>query len=433
MEFLDHIPALIRIFLVLGIVISGLKFKIPLSYSLLIGGVFLGVFFHMPMGDFFAALKEGTFSIDTLSLVVIVTGILILSNGMSASGRLERIVNSFKELVGESRITLVTFPALIGLLPMPGGAVFSAPMVGAMSDNTDLPQHHKTIINYWFRHIWEYWFPLYPGVILAITLTNIPAWKFMLLNLPMTFVVLGVGYLIILRKVKLSEKVHRNYSGKNIRKFISQLMPILLMVFTLLILGISINIIEKQFGFKSKILERIPILIGLAFSFAWVVIADKFKNIKSVVFKKSIWDLGLLVLGIMIFKSILEMSGGVDVLKNELITYNIPIAATVMLLPFITGIITGIAVGFVGTAFPLLITLVATMADTEHSGAYYFIAYVFGFSGMMLSPVHLCLLLTKDYFKADLIDVYKKYLITLSTITCAIALVIYCVYRYFNL
>ena len=286
MEWLDQIPALVRIFLVLGIILTGLKFKIPLSFSLLIGGGFLGIFFHMPIVDFLIATKDGTFSIDTLSLVVIVTGILILSNGMSASGRLERIVESFKGVVGESRITLVTFPALIGLLPMPGGAVFSAPMVGAVSENSTLPNYHKTIINYWFRHIWEYWLPLYPGVILAITLTNIPAWKFMLMNLPMTFVVLGWGYLLILRKVSLGDKKIRNYSKENVLKFLNQLIPILLMVFTLLFLGISINIIESQFGFKSKVIERIPIIIALVLSFSWVVIADKLKNVKSVIFKK---------------------------------------------------------------------------------------------------------------------------------------------------
>ena len=102
-----------------------------------------------------------------------------------------------------------------------------------------------------------------------------------------------------------------------------------------------------------------------------------------------------------------------------------------MVLPFITGMITGIAVGFVGTSFPLVITLIATMT-TEPSGALIFIAYTFGFSGMMLSPVHLCFLLTKDYFKADMIEVYRKYLIPLSTLTCITALIIYSIYNYFN-
>jgi hypothetical protein len=34
------------------------------------------------------------------------------------------------------------------------------------------------------------------------------------------------------------------------------------------------------------------------------------------------------------------------------------------------------------------------------------LAYVSGYVGMMLSPVHICLLVTKDYFKASLAASY---------------------------
>jgi hypothetical protein len=36
-----------------------------------------------------------------------------------------------------------------------------------------------------------------------------------------------------------------------------------------------------------------------------------------------------------------------------------------------------------------------------------FLAYTFGYAGMMLSPVHLCFLVTKDYFKAGLLGSYR--------------------------
>ncbi|MBE0711398.1 MAG: DUF401 family protein, partial [Candidatus Aminicenantes bacterium] len=34
-------------------------------------------------------------------------------------------------------------------------------------------------------------------------------------------------------------------------------------------------------------------------------------------------------------------------------------------------------------------------------------AYVSGFVGILLSPAHLCLALTADYFKAEMRDVYR--------------------------
>jgi hypothetical protein len=35
-------------------------------------------------------------------------------------------------------------------------------------------------------------------------------------------------------------------------------------------------------------------------------------------------------------------------------------------------------------------------------------AFAAGFIGVLISPVHLCLVLTREYFKADMWGVYKK-------------------------
>jgi len=39
------------------------------------------------------------------------------------------------------------------------------------------------------------------------------------------------------------------------------------------------------------------------------------------------------------------------------------------------------------------------------------LAYVSGFIGVLLSPVHICLLLTNEYFGSDLSKVFSKYLL----------------------
>ena len=43
---------------------------------------------------------------------------------------------------------------------MPAGALFSAPFVAAVDEGGELESSHKVAINYWFRHIWEDWWPL---------------------------------------------------------------------------------------------------------------------------------------------------------------------------------------------------------------------------------------------------------------------------------
>jgi hypothetical protein len=52
-------------------------------------------------------------------------------------------------------------------------------------------------------------------------------------------------------------------------------------------------------------------------------------------------------------------------------------------------------------------------------------AYVSGFVGILVSPAHLCLALTADYFKADLRDVYKILVWPVSVIFAAALLALF--------
>jgi hypothetical protein len=103
----------------------------------------------------------------------------------------------------------------------------------------------------------------------------------------------------------------------------------------------------------------------------------------------------------MFFKEVMEHTGAVRNLSLFFLQKGIPVFPILFLLPFITGILTGLTVGFVGSAFPLIISIAGTSI-----GAISF-AFVSGFLGVLLSPVHICLVLTKEYFKADLWGIYK--------------------------
>jgi hypothetical protein len=98
-------------------------------------------------------------------------------------------------------------------------------------------------------------------------------------------------------------------------------------------------------------------------------------------------------------------------------------------MPFFSGLITGIAIGFVGPSFPLIIPLFPTSNLFDYL-SYAALAYTFGYIGMMISPVHLCLLLTKDYFKASLLGSYR-YLIMPSLTVMITAVAIFLISRTF--
>jgi hypothetical protein len=142
-----------------------------------------------------------------------------------------------------------------------------------------------------------------------------------------------------------------------------------------------------------------------------------------------IWSMPLLVVGLMIFNQALETSGAVVALKEELLAWNIPLAMLVALLPFIAGLVTGIAVGFVGVSFPVVMALLASSGVHGSAVApYAFLAFSWGYAGMMASPVHLCLLLTRDFFEARMIRIYRDLMLMVASVMVASTL-LFLLYR----
>ena len=78
------------------------------------------------------------------------------------------------------KLALHFIPIVIGLVPMPAGALVSATASKDIAKRTNLSPEESTFINYWFRHLWEYWWPLYPGVLMAIAITGLPMPTFMI-------------------------------------------------------------------------------------------------------------------------------------------------------------------------------------------------------------------------------------------------------------
>jgi len=88
--------------------------------------------------------------------------------------------------------------------------------------------------------------------------------------------------------------------------------------------------------------------------------------------------------------------------RNELSSWNIPIMLVMILIPFISGITTGIAIGFVGASFPIVMTLMGSNPSYGTLLSTTLLAYASGYVGMLLSPVHVCLIVTNQHFKTSL-------------------------------
>jgi hypothetical protein len=69
-----------------------------------------------------------------------------------------------------------------------------------------------------------------------------------------------------------------------------------------------------------------------------------------------------------------------------------------MIVPLVSGLGTGLSVGFVGASFPIVLSLLGKNPSLGALLSTTALAYGFGFVGMLLSPVHVCLVVCSEHF-----------------------------------
>ncbi len=397
-----------------------------MSLSLLAGSLALSLWMGLAPLHWLQILALSATQMQTVSLLVVVVLILIMSRIMKETGHMDRLVESFARLSRDARAVGSVMTALIGLLPMPGGALFSAPMVETSLSKHAVTREQLTILNYWFRHVWEYWWPLYPGVVLAVALLEVDTWRYMAVMAPMTLFSLLAGIIFVIRPIKkLASPGQGKLTWGGIRAFLWEIMPILIVVMTILFLAALTGVLNLL-GFSVEIPGALSILPGLVAAMIWVCGINHVSHPKfrTAVLDKSILPMVFLLLSIMVFKGTMIESRAVVEIRNELMAYHIPVVLVVMIMPFISGLITGVAIGFVGTSFPLIIPMFPPTPLLDYL-SYAALAYTFGYMGMMLSPVHLCFLVTKDYYHANLLKSYRHLIMPALTIMATITILFF--------
>jgi uncharacterized protein len=404
MTMLNQIPALLRVTLVFLLVLIAIRKKLSLGNAFVLGALALGVFFGESPSAIAQSVARSLSDLKTVSLALIVSLILVLSNSMEKAGQMQRLLASFQGLVSNPRLNLTIFPAIIGLLPMPGGAVFSAPMVKELGARSSLKSGQLSYINYWFRHIWEYWWPLYPGVLLTVVMADINLVVYVLSMVPLTLaaIVLGQGPIRIIPR---SKPLESNARRQSTIPFIKELTPVLIVI----VAGLSTGVLLSWLVPGVAAARELGLIICLCAAIWWVWLKNNFAGhqIRAVLLDKHLLKMLYMVAGIFIFKGVLSDSQAVDGISSELTALKIPLLIIIALLPFMVGMISGIGIAFVGSTFPILIPMIHSMGQSQQMMSYIMLAMVCGFVGVLLSPLHLCLILSNTYFQTKLSTVYR--------------------------
>ncbi|MBI5203615.1 MAG: DUF401 family protein [Nitrospirae bacterium] len=395
-------PDILKIAAVFIFILILLRRKLNIGYVMLMASGLLVFLYMMPPQAIFSTIKNTFIDKVTIKLALALTMIKSFELILREKDVLSDMMKASKALLLKKKAVIVSMPVLIGLLPSIGGAYFSAPMVDESTKGMKMSQEEKAFINYWFRHPWEYILPLYPGILLAAAVSGMELRNLIIANTAYAFFIVITGLIFGMRNASGTFPVAEGVSKKGLLSFI----PIALVLLLVVIFHLELH--------YALLLVIIALFIFYRFNARGII--RVLKHGLSM-------DVLVLIIGIMLFKETMEASGAVKNLSGFLTSKGIPFTPILFLLPFATGLLTGITVGFVGSTFPLIMSI----AGEPSIGVISF-AFASGFFGVLLSPVHICLVLTREYFKADMWGVYKK-IIPAGSIVFLVAVTEYLILR----
>ena len=400
MELAAYLGVL-RIIMVFAIIALCQKLKRSLEFSLVAASFVLALSCGIWPQDWGLIVAKSCTDITLIALLCAMASILLLSGLMDKSGQSHRLAEAMRRHISSTRVRLLFFPALIGLLPVPGGAIFSCPMVDEVAKGLPVSAEHKGTINYWFRHVWECIWPLYPGFVLFSALVEKNPLEIIAYNWPIWLAGMAAGWIFLLRGIRIEggqAAIHAE--GGSRWTALREASSILTALAGAFLLRLLLPSLPPAFPFA------IGFCLGSALCF--FMNGMSFGTVRDILTSSRTLGILRVVIAIFMFKAVMIQSGVMQ--SVGLIMHNSLIALFIacMLLPLVGGMFTGIMVGLVGITFPILIPLVQQAGGWDQRLVWLGMAMMFGYIGQMISPVHVCLVVTCRFFDVHLFDVMRR-------------------------
>ncbi|MEM4576175.1 MAG: DUF401 family protein [Candidatus Nezhaarchaeales archaeon] len=365
------------------IIIVLLVLKRPV-YIVLAIAIFLASLIYGGPSFLISSATRALLDPDTWTLTLSIFAVASLAMLYGTTGIAARMGNEFSKCVRNETLALSLAPGIMGLLPIPGGALMSAPIVDAIGDRLGLSRSKKSFANVWYEHIIVPIYPLDPMIMVASAISGFSIPSIIAKLFPMIVIMYLIGLpLIGVRRSKIQEKA--DYLGLS-----KALLPILLAA----VIALSTLSLDQLLG-----VSRVSIVIAIFIAFI------VFKNLNGVDIKtilkclrdRRVWEITVLILELAVFGEMIlsmDMSQVVPYLASikELILIGLP-----MLLAALGG---HPAIGVI-VAMPIALQVGGFSLSTAC------MVYFSAFISYLISPLHLCLVYTIRYFNASLKDSYR--------------------------
>lgn len=375
-----------------------------LTLALVSGSIILGIFTLEPV-EILSQLYLTITTPNTIFLILALGMIPMIGGILKVSGRLEDIINNLR--IGK-RPFLGATPAFIGLLPIPGGALFSAPLIDKAGKN--LPGYIKAGINVWFRHVIYFIYPISYAIIVAADAARISVFRIIAFQTPFFLFTVVLGYFFLLRKDK--EKMVYD-SEIDISSLVPPMAVLLTAPVVWAVLSYGMPIAEH--------LENVYVMIAVSLSL--ILAISLIKDSKKDILKKAAeemepWNFMILVFSLYFFINVFHSSG----IEGMIAGLEVPGSVLLVVFGFLLGFGTGRIMVPASILAPIYIATVGSFSLPAFQAMYVSI-----FAGYIVTPVHPCISISLEYFDGNMTK-FLKLMIPMLAISVGTAALLYLVF-----
>ncbi len=353
--------------------------KIGFGGALVITGLLMSLFARIELPDVWDSFQKvfTTTSVQSTMLAVIMIG--MLGTILNQFGILQKIVTSLEVLIHNPKIIMMLLPAILGMLPVPGGAILSAPFVNNIGEKLNIPPNRRSVINLTFRHVAMYVVPFGSAMLLIDSIMpDIGIYRLIALNIPLVILYVGSAYFFHLRNVTYEPVENKASVSQALKDLILYSSPIYSIVLINLIFGLPM---------------WISVLISVGFTF--FLVPEKNTYLTAAIKGINLHTLFMLV-GVYFVQNLIKGQASVmDLFSNLFLSVSgFSVLLVIMLIATVLGLSTGLNMVSLGILLPLVQSLPISV---NQKLLYVFFIYIWSFIGYYYSPLHLCQILSNSY------------------------------------
>ncbi|NAY89401.1 MAG: DUF401 family protein [Desulfurococcales archaeon] len=320
----------------------------------------------------------------TIFLLTTSFTISVLAELYKKTGAISEFSRAMAAKIRSPKAILALVPAVLGLLPIAGGALMSAPIVETIGTGIGMSQDLMIFLNVWFRHYLFLFYPMGQSIIVASATMGISPVELGAIQIPIAAFMVTYG-LLFTRKYKGSFNAEITYK-MGIWKSGG---PMLIAIAASLVL----NYFVGNYGIPLGILLGIFTLL-VSVKPGWGALGEALRS-------KMVLSLTLSAFSIMLLQHSITDTRASEVISEAIKSSSIPIIFLETIIPGILSALTSSTVTGIVTVAPILSSLrQLTIFDAS-------IIYTSSFISYTISPTHLCLIYTARYFNRGVGGSYK--------------------------